>query len=80
MPKSSPERFDCPDCGAQYKLVRVEADAEQDRQITCCRCGAPLNGREGAFALKYFLVGRPQARVRLAIQGRSDHAEVAGPL
>jgi hypothetical protein len=58
MPKSSPERFDCPICGAQYKLVRVEADAAQDREINCRSCGGPLNGREGVFALKYFLVDR----------------------
>jgi len=32
--KSSPVRFDCPNCAAQYKLVRVEAWATHDRQIT----------------------------------------------
>lgn len=53
--------FDCPSCGAQYKLVRTEAGAVLvDRQITCRSCGAPLEGRDGRFILKYFLVNRPK--------------------
>jgi predicted RNA-binding Zn-ribbon protein involved in translation (DUF1610 family) len=53
--------FDCPNCGAKYKLVRAEADPKLlDRQITCRSCGAPLHGREGSMALKYFLVDGPR--------------------
>ncbi len=50
--------FECPNCAAKYKLVRVEAPREPttDRAITCLSCGGPLNGREGPFVLKYFLV------------------------
>jgi DNA-directed RNA polymerase subunit RPC12/RpoP len=67
MPRS-PVAFDCPNCGAHYKVVKIEAEATQDPEITCRYCGGPLNGREGVFALKYFLVDRPrdQARVRRA--------------
>jgi hypothetical protein len=55
--------FDCPYCGARYKVVRVEADGvSADRPIACCNCGAPLRGREGKLVVKYFLVRRPQLR------------------
>ena len=54
-----------PNCGARYKLVRVEAEpAGTDRQIVCRSCGAPFVGREGHFVLKYFLVGRPRTQAR----------------
>jgi DNA-directed RNA polymerase subunit RPC12/RpoP len=68
MPKSSPVRFDCPNCGAKYKLVKVEADPTRDREIACRSCGGPLDGWEGVFALKYFMVERPrpQAEMRRA--------------
>jgi hypothetical protein len=58
MPEIS--RFDCPNCRAEYKLVRAEAGPLPDRQIVCRRCDAPLQGREGKFILKYFFVGRPR--------------------
>ena len=55
--------FACPNCGAQYKLVRVETDeALPDQQLSCRNCGGPLHGREGKFVLKYFLVDRPRRR------------------
>jgi len=59
-----PVLFRCPNCDAQYKIVRVEALAEPttDREITCLCCGGPLHGREGKFFLKYFLVERPRRR------------------
>ena len=68
MPKTSPVRFDCPNCGAKYKLVMIEADATQDCEIACLSCDGPLNGREGIFALKYLMVDRPrnQAEMRRA--------------
>jgi predicted RNA-binding Zn-ribbon protein involved in translation (DUF1610 family) len=56
--------FECPNCGAQYKLVRVETDrALPNEELPCRNCGEPLNGREGKFVLKYFLVGNPRRRV-----------------
>jgi predicted RNA-binding Zn-ribbon protein involved in translation (DUF1610 family) len=58
-------QFNCPNCGAQYKVVRVEADPlTADREITCRSCGAPLQGREGGLVLKYFLVGHPRLQAR----------------
>jgi len=58
MATQSATSFDCPNCGARYKLVRVESDkVDLDGQIVCRRCGAPLQGREGKYILKYFLVG-----------------------
>jgi transposase-like protein len=64
----SPFKFDCPTCAARYKIVKIEADAAQDPEITCRCCGRALNGREGVFALKYFLVDPPKS------QGRLHHA------
>ena len=48
--------FRCPNCEAQYKVVRVETAATHSIQLTCLSCGAPLNNREGGYALKYFRV------------------------
>ena len=54
-------RFNCPNCDAQYKLIRVEADSvTADRQIECLTCGTPLQGREGRTVLKYFLLETSQ--------------------
>jgi predicted RNA-binding Zn-ribbon protein involved in translation (DUF1610 family) len=56
--------FNCPECGAKYEIVRVEALPRPvtDREITCVSCGGPLDGRQGALILKYFLVERPRRR------------------
>ena len=63
MSKSDVSSFECPNCKAKYKVVRVEADAKSvDRQIACPNCGAPFHGREGSIALKYFMVDRPRVR------------------
>jgi predicted RNA-binding Zn-ribbon protein involved in translation (DUF1610 family) len=52
-------RVACPTCGAEYKVVRVEAKVMPgEGQLTCTSCGGPLNGREGRFVLKYFGVGK----------------------
>ena len=49
--------FTCPNCGAFYQVVEVEAGPETDnREIKCRACGGPLVGREGKFVLKYFLL------------------------
>src|SRR5262249_19454719 len=46
--------FKCPNCGAKYEIVRVEASPRPttDREITCLSCGGPLQGRQGVFGLK----------------------------
>jgi hypothetical protein len=65
----SPAPFACPTCDLQYKLVRAEADAgSSSSQLACRGCGGLLNGREGRFVLKYFLVDRPKDRAKRARQ------------
>ena len=55
--------FNCPNCETAYRVVLAEAGPEtKDREITCRHCGEPLNGREGRFVLKYFLVERPRVQ------------------
>jgi predicted RNA-binding Zn-ribbon protein involved in translation (DUF1610 family) len=59
--KQAMSRFDCPNCGARYTLLRVEAEgAEPAGEIACRSCGGPLQGYDGQFILKYFLVERPR--------------------
>lgn len=63
---TKPVSFNCPNCNALYKMVRVEAAPTAiEREIACRRCGAPLQGREGAFIFKYFLVDRPKPGIRI---------------
>ena len=64
-----PSRFNCPNCRAEYKVVRAEGDPPPDRQIECRRCGAPFEGRDGKFILKYFLVGRPRTQAKAPRSG-----------
>jgi hypothetical protein len=52
--------FTCTNCGAVYKVVRIEdvrtgKDAA-DGELTCISCGTPLQARDGDAALKYFLI------------------------
>jgi hypothetical protein len=60
----SENKFSCPTCGAKYEVVRIEAPPgpTTDRAITCVSCGGPLNGREGKFILKYFMIDRARRR------------------
>jgi predicted RNA-binding Zn-ribbon protein involved in translation (DUF1610 family) len=51
---SDAKKFECPNCGAQYKVVRIEAASTHNQQLLCLSCGGPLQAREGKFALKYF--------------------------
>jgi predicted Zn finger-like uncharacterized protein len=49
--------FKCPNCDALYHIVKVQAGPETvAREITCRACGGPFPGREGKFAMKYFLL------------------------
>jgi hypothetical protein len=53
----------CPNCDAQYKVVRVEVSPTDNfREITCVSCGGPLQGRDGKSALKYFLASERKGR------------------
>ena len=47
-------KFCCPNCQAEYKVVRVEIPPARNEQLVCLSCGGPLHNREGKFALKYF--------------------------
>ena len=64
MPDPSSAPFNCPNCGAKYEVIRVEAPPRPttDREIYCVSCGGPLHGRQGVFVLKYFLIERPRRR------------------
>jgi len=50
--------FECPDCGAQYKVVRQEAADNRGNypQVKCSTCGRPLDPGDGKSVLKYFRV------------------------
>jgi hypothetical protein len=67
MPRGNPSSFNfftCPNCGALYEVVKLEAGPETDnREIICPICDGPFPGREGEFVPKYFLL-------RKAIQSR----------
>jgi DNA-directed RNA polymerase subunit RPC12/RpoP len=67
MSSAGTSAFECPTCGAQYKVVRVEAESvSANQQLVCRKCGGPLHGRDGRFILKYFLVDRPPQSARRA--------------
>jgi predicted Zn finger-like uncharacterized protein len=61
---NSKTQFECPNCGAKYEVVRVEAPRGPiiNREIRCVSCGSPLNGREGKFIFKYFMIERSRRR------------------
>jgi predicted RNA-binding Zn-ribbon protein involved in translation (DUF1610 family) len=49
MPVTETTPFDCPNCGAQYKLVRVETNETlPDQQLACRKCGGP-EAKAGSF-------------------------------
>ena len=50
--------FACPNCGAQYKLVRVETnEILPDQQLTCRQCGGRFEGaRAGSFSNTYWWI------------------------
>jgi predicted Zn finger-like uncharacterized protein len=66
---STPALFECPNCGAKYKVVRMEVGSEPigDCEIKCVSCASSLSGREGPFVLKYFQVERSSGRRHAAL-------------
>jgi len=58
--------FECPDCGAQCKVVRQDAadNPSNHPQVKCLTCGRPLDPGDGEILLKYFsgeeVTGRAQ--------------------
>jgi predicted Zn finger-like uncharacterized protein len=63
-------QFQCPNCEAQYKVVRVEAPPTHDNPVLCLGCGGPLQNREGKFALKYFRTDGPRSAGANYLNGR----------
>jgi predicted Zn finger-like uncharacterized protein len=58
MSKLEPIRFNCPSCGAEYKIVTIEAPSDaQYGKISCLRCDAVFPTGDGGVFFKYFLVG-----------------------
>ena len=53
--------FTCANCGASYKVVRVEG-ATTLNELRCVRCNTALQACDDRFMLKYFLVGPNQPR------------------
>jgi hypothetical protein len=74
--KELASRFDCPHCGARYKLVRVDVESveaesvEASGRIACRSCGGPLESYDGRHILKYFLFDRPRHAGRPRLIGR----------
>jgi hypothetical protein len=70
---TSKTTFACPNCDTIYQLIKVEAGPGTviRQQITCRQCGAPFNGREGKFVLKYRTLIRPDRRSK-SPRGRGD--------
>jgi len=54
------EKFRCPKCQANYKVVRVSSGGQAiSRALHCKVCKEPLAPTDDGKILKYFLVGRP---------------------
>ena len=74
MTRSAAVHFNCPNCNALYQIVKVEAGPETvDLEVVCRICGAPFQGREDGFVLKYFLL-RKAARVDPRVRRISQRA------
>ena len=70
MPVTQATSFQCPTCGAEYKLVRIETkEVVPDQQTNCRKCGSQLPGSEGYVILKYFLVDRGRRRLQAPCRG-----------
>jgi predicted Zn finger-like uncharacterized protein len=72
--RSAFNMFTCPNCGALYQIVKVEAGPETDnREVACRACGTQLAGREAHLVLKYFLL-RKGLRARRRERGQNQTA------
>ena len=57
------EEFECAQCHARYKVVRVSAGQQTfNGPLYCKVCGKPFTSTDGAEILKYFLIDRPKSR------------------
>jgi predicted RNA-binding Zn-ribbon protein involved in translation (DUF1610 family) len=63
MAESATSSFNCPNCKALYRVVKVLPGPETvDRELTCRSCGAPLPARDGGLILKYFMLRKAADR------------------
>jgi predicted RNA-binding Zn-ribbon protein involved in translation (DUF1610 family) len=63
MPVTEATPFACPNCGAQYKLVRVETNETlPDQQLACRKCGGPLHGRGRQVRSEILLGGSSRSK------------------
>jgi predicted Zn finger-like uncharacterized protein len=63
MAESATSSFNCPNCKALYRVVKVQPGPETvDRELTCRSCGAPLPARDGGLILKYFMLRKAAHR------------------
>src|SRR5262249_4112925 len=54
--------FICPGCGADYKVVRVKAEADPPHRLIHCKvCKRSLAPTDREYILKYFLIRQKQA-------------------
>ena len=57
-----PTDFICPECGADYKVVRVKAETDPPHRLIHCKvCKRSLAPTDREYILKYFLINRKQA-------------------
>jgi len=55
------EEFECSQCQARYKIVRVNAGLQTiDRSVQCKVCAQSFVSKDGDDILKYFLIDRPK--------------------
>src|SRR5215510_16421104 len=55
------EEFECPQCQARYKIVRVKAGPQTvNWPVQCKVCTRPFVSKDGDDILKYFLIDRPK--------------------
>ena len=80
MPVTQATPFQCPTCGAEYKLVRVETkETVLNQQIACRKCGRALPNAEGRLVLKYFLLAhRARRRARAEVRKKVTAPKEAG--
>lgn len=73
-------QVNCQNCGVRYQVVHIGVESvETNHQTECLACGAPLQGRDGRFVLKYFLLQpslRPLGRRRAGLDAPS---QLVGP-
>ena len=80
MPNRS-HAFVCPNCEAEFKVVRVEAADDSPNYPVCCpACKTEFPGREkSGVILKYFLVKEPTRPLDLIIDSPVDLCGESSP-